>query len=171
MQLQRGDAEHSAHATEQAKRLWGARRDATLAEQIGRENASMLDRGALVSRLLARDDECAELAAECAQLRHDMSLMTEALRQVVEAQETAAVYGQTVTGGDGSARLSPAKTPRDSCAASDKGQQSFDDVIVDASEHLPAGTHWRCSSHTSTFLYGLKQKPSAQLEPRVSVNE
>ena len=39
--------------------------------------------------MAARDEENAALVAECAHLRHDMSLMTEALRQVVEAQENA----------------------------------------------------------------------------------
>jgi len=66
---------------------------ATSSERIGRESTTILDRQELVNQLLARDGENAGLTVECAQLRHDMELMTEALRQVVEAQETAAGYG------------------------------------------------------------------------------
>lgn len=52
MRLQRGEAESVALTAEQAKRLWAIKGAATLAEQIGRESTSILDREELISQLL-----------------------------------------------------------------------------------------------------------------------
>lgn len=52
MQLRRGEAETVAHSAEQAKRFWTTRRDVALAERIGRESTSILDREELIAQLL-----------------------------------------------------------------------------------------------------------------------
>ena len=52
VRLKRGEAEDVALTAEQAKRLWAIKSSATLAEQIGRESTSMLDREELIFQLL-----------------------------------------------------------------------------------------------------------------------
>ena len=52
MRLQRGEADSVALSAEHARRLWADKRNATLAERIGRESTSILDREELIAQLL-----------------------------------------------------------------------------------------------------------------------